>query len=162
MPQAPVARPLAEADLRHQLRPHPARPGRDGLEPLKRRPVLLELAQARPELLERVVVETRADLAGVTEPSPLVVVAHEERTELGPRPLRRGVPADHQLLLGVAFQLKPVARAAAAVRAVGALRDHALEALLAGLAVELLAMLTPAVWVQAQRTAELERASQPS
>src|SRR5688500_14575182 len=100
MAQAAVAGPLGEADLRHELGPHPVRSRRGRLARLERRLVLLQLAHALAKLPERVLVEASADLAGVAEPSPLVVVAHQERTEFGPRPLRRGVPADHQLLLG--------------------------------------------------------------
>ena len=45
MAQAPVARPLGESDLSHQLGSHPAGAGRYRLEGLERRFVLLELAK---------------------------------------------------------------------------------------------------------------------
>ena len=53
---------------------------------------------------------------------------------------RRGVAADHELLLGRALELQPVARAAVRVGAVGALGDQPLPALAARLAEELLAV----------------------
>src|SRR5215217_4475543 len=160
MAEAPVARPLGEADLAHELRSCPARTGRDRLERLERRLRLLELAQPRAELPQRRVVEARADPARVAEHAVLVV-AHEQRAELRARPLRAGEPADHELLLGVALELEPVARAAAVVGAVGALRDHSLEALFARLAVDLPAVLAVPVRVQSHRVGEPERAPQP-
>src|SRR5215218_15658 len=159
MAEAPVARPLGEADLAHELRSCPARAGRDRLERLERRLRLLELAQPRAQLPQRRVVEARADPARVAEHA-VAVVAHEQRSELRARSLRRREPADHELLLGVALQLQPVARAAAVVRAVGTLGDHSLEALLARLAVDLLAVLAVAVRVEADRVGEPERAPQ--
>ena len=111
------------------------------------------------ELAERLVVEAGADLPGVAERAVLVV-ADEQGAELGARALRRREAADHELLLGVALQLQPVARAPAGVGAVGALGDHALEALPARLAVELLAVLAVPVRVEADRALEVERAPQ--
>src|SRR5215210_8624462 len=156
MPQAAVARPLRERDLRHELGADPEGAGRHRLEGRERRRVLLELAQPPAQFAQRCVVEAGAHLAGVAERAVLVV-AHEERAEVGPRSPRSGEAADHELLLRVALQLQPVARATARVRAVGALRDHALEPLLARLAEELLAVLALAMRVEADRPLEPER-----
>src|SRR5918996_369669 len=117
------------------------------------------------------VVEAGAHLAGVLEALGRSsararraladrVVSHEQRAEVRPRPLGRGETADHELLLEVTLQLEPVARAGGrAVRAVGPLRDQPFEALAAGLAEQLGAVLVamPAV---AHPAAELQRAAQ--
>ena len=112
-------------------RPAPARtqrvPGGIGLNGVERRLALLELAHRAPSARSVCLVEARADLAGVAQLAVLVV-ADEQRAELAARALRRREAADHQLLLGVALELQPVARAAADVGAVGALGDHALPA----------------------------------
>src|SRR6185503_12743121 len=98
--------------------------------------------------------------AGVAQHAVLVV-AHEEGAEVGPRPLGRGEPADHELLLRVALELQPVARALARVRAVRPLCDHALEALPARLLEGLLAVLALPVLVEADRSLEPQGAPEP-
>jgi len=115
-------------------------------------------AQARAQRLQRRVVEACADLPGVAQPVVLPV-AHKQGPEVGARSLRRGVAADHELLLGVALELAPVARARGAVRAVRALGHDALEALAAGLAVHPLAVLV-AVRREADVAPEAQRAAQ--
>ena len=104
-------------------------------------------------------VEACADLAGVAQ-TLVLLVAHQQRAEVRARPLRRGEAADHELLLEVALELEPVARAGGrAVRAVCALRDQPFEALAAGLAEQLRAVLV-AVRAVAHPPAELEGLAQ--
>ena len=141
MAQAAVARPLGEA------RSAPTSSGSTqwvprgiGCTSAKGGSSRSSSRSREPSVAQRVVVEAGADLAGVAQPAVLVV-ADQQRAEVRARALRRRVAADHQLLLGVALELAPVARAGGAVGAVGALGDDALEALAAGLAEELLAVL---------------------
>src|SRR4051794_13766926 len=138
--QLAVAGPLAEAHLGDQLRLHPAglarqladRIGEGGLR-------LLELAQLRAEIAQCLLVETGADLARV-EQLALLVVADQQRPELGAGALRSGETADHHLLLVGALELEPVARALWRVAAVGPLGDQPFPPLPAGLLVERLAV----------------------
>src|SRR4051812_29875262 len=131
--QAAGARPLGEAGLRDELRLDPRDPRFfDRRAVGERRIGAPERAQAAAEVAQRLVVEAGADLARVAQPA-VVVVADQERAELGARPLWRGVAADHELLALLALHLQPVARAPVAVRAVGALGDETLPALAARL-----------------------------
>src|SRR5687768_11409127 len=98
MAQPAVAGPLAEADLRDQLGVDPVGSARDRVDVGERRVVALEPAQALAELPQRGVVEPGSDLAGVAQLAALVV-PDQQRAEVRARALRRGVAADHELLL---------------------------------------------------------------
>ena len=124
----------------------------------ERRVVPAQRRQQLGQLPQRGLREAGADLARVAQPAVLVV-AQQQRAQLGPAPPRRGVAADHELLLGRALELEPVAGPAVRVGGVGALGDQALPALPARLAEELLAVAV-AVRGQANRPAERERAPQ--
>src|SRR3954447_24980773 len=157
--QAPGAGPLGEADLGDELRldpGHVALADRAGVG--ERRVVPAQRAQPGAEVAQGVAVEAGADLAGVAQRA-VVVVAEQERAELGPRPARRGEPADDELLALLALELEPVARAAVGVGAVGALGDQPLPPLAARLRVEDLPALA-AVRGQADRVLEVERRAQ--
>src|SRR3954468_6471279 len=90
--QASVARPLGEADLRHELWLHP----RDAaladrvLERCRRPPQRREPVR---DVAQRGLVEAGAHLAGVAQLA-VGVVTDEERAEIGPRPARRRVSPD--------------------------------------------------------------------
>src|SRR5215211_6847378 len=156
MAEAAVARPLGEGDLRDQLGLDPVGVARDRMDVGERAVLALELAQPSAEAVERRAVEAGADLARVAQRAVLVV-PDQQRAEVGAGALRRREAADHELLLGVALQLQPIARAARAVGAVGTLGDEVLEPVPAGLAEEPLAVLV-AVRGQADRAVERERA----
>src|SRR4051794_21523923 len=148
------AGPLGEADLRHELRLDP----RDAALADRRRVGegrigALERPKPRPEVAQRRLVEAGPDLAGVPQ-GAVVVVAEQERAELGARAPGRGVAADDELLALLALELQPVPRAPVAVGAVGALSDHALPALAARLGEHRLARL---VAVRRQAHAVRER-----
>src|SRR6266498_997342 len=83
MSELPVAGPLGERDLRHQLRFHPARPSRD-VGVVERRIAALELAEAPAQVAKDLLRVTRSDLPGIAEPA-ILVVADDERTELRSR-----------------------------------------------------------------------------
>src|SRR5690349_5074436 len=117
MAQPPVAGPLAEADLRDQLR---LRPRDVLLADLvgERRAVAMERLELLREVAQRRAREPGPDLARIAQLAR-VVVAQQQRAELDPRAGRRREAADHQLLLGRALELQPVARAAVHVRRLG-------------------------------------------
>ena len=114
--------------------------------------------EPRGEVAQRRAREPGADLARVAQP-PVLVVAEQQRAEVGAAALRRRVAADHELLLGRALELEPVARAAVDVRRVGALGDQPLPALAARLAEQLLAVAV-AMRREADVAVELERPPQ--
>src|SRR4051812_49738229 len=157
--QPPGAGPLGEADLGDELGldpRHVALPDRAGVG--ERRVVAAQRAQAGAEVAQRLAVEAGTDLAGVAQ-GAVVVVAEQERAQLGPRAARRGEAADDELLALLALELEPVARAAVGVGAAGALGDEPLPALAACLRVEFLAALA-AVRGQADRVLEVKRRAQ--
>src|SRR4051794_9983257 len=159
MAQAPRARPLGERDLGDELGLHPRDPAladRRGVG--ERRVVAGERAHPRAQVAQGLAVEAGADLAGVAQRAA-VVVAEQQRAELGARALRSGEAADDELLALLALELQPVARAGGAVRAVGALGDHALPALAARLGEQRLAGPV-AVRRQAHAVLEAQRAAQ--
>jgi hypothetical protein len=108
MAQAAVARPLAEADLGDEPGLHPRRVrladhvGERRALAAQRREALREVAQGRSR-------EAGPDLARVAQVAVLLVVAEQQGPEIGAAAPRRGVAADHQLLLGRALELQPVA-----------------------------------------------------
>ena len=71
--------------------------------------------QPAAEHLQRVLVVPRPDLAREPERSGIVVVTHQQGTEVLAGALGRGVAADHELLLLHALDLEPVGRPAAHV-----------------------------------------------
>src|SRR4029079_8506427 len=89
-------------------------------------------------------VEARADLARVVQDVALVV-ADEQRPEVLAAAARRRVAAAHEILLGRALSLPPVACPLARVRAVGALGDEPLPTGAARLAQQPLALVGTAV-----------------
>src|SRR3954454_22093509 len=154
MAQAPVAGPLAEADLGDELG---LDPGDRSLFDLvgERRCVAPQRLEALLQILERRAREAGADLAGVAQ-ALARVVADEERAEDRAAALRRREAADHELLLGRALELEPVAAAAVDVRGVGALGDQPLPAMGARVAVVVLAVRV-AVRGEADVAVEVQR-----
>src|SRR3954447_3938756 len=140
VPQPAGGRPLAEAELGHEFGAHPLR-GRlaDAGGVGERRRVLAQRAQALAERAQRLLVEAGADLAGVAQ-AVAVVVAEQQRPEVGTGALGRGEAADDQLLALLALELEPVLGALVGVRAVGALGDQALPPLAARLGEDRLAV----------------------
>src|SRR6202043_837542 len=106
LPQATVVRPLGESDLGDELGPGPVRAPGDRPCIVEPRFGRLQRAQPGAEPAERRRVVPRPDLPGVSEPSVLVI-AHEQRAEVGPAAGGIGVTADHELLLPDAFELQP-------------------------------------------------------
>lgn len=83
------------------------------------------------------------------------MVAEQQRAQLDPAALGRGVAADHEFLVAHAFELEPMRRPAAVVFGVGQLGDHALVAALARRPVGRDAVLHP-VGGEAQRILKLD------
>src|SRR4051794_28833322 len=129
--QPPVPRPLAECELPDQAWLDPMGSLRDRMDVDEWGVRSLQLPHPLAEVGERPLVETGADLAGVAELAVLVV-ADEERPEVGALAMRRGEAPDHELLLMRALQLQPVRGAGARVAALGPLGDQPLEAAPAG------------------------------
>jgi hypothetical protein len=75
---------------------------------VERRLVLPELFQLGQQAAQGLGVETGADLARVGQLAVGVVVTEQQGAERDPGPLRVGVPADDELLVGVALELQPV------------------------------------------------------
>jgi hypothetical protein len=98
--------------------------------------------------------EAGADLPRVAQPA-VIVIAEQQRAQVGAAAARRCEAADHELLLGRALELQPITRAAALVRALGTLRDDAFPALAARVVIQRLAVAV-AVVCQAYRVAEDE------
>src|SRR5271166_645826 len=157
--QPAVTGPLGKADLGHQLGPCPMRAARDRSRVDEWRLRCLELAQARAKLSERLGAEARTHLPGIGESRPLVV-AHEERAEVGPAAARIGVAADDELLLPGALELQPVPRAARRVARVNALGDQALPARSAGVEETPLGIAMPGL-AQLQAISRAHRSRQP-
>src|SRR5262245_10075706 len=122
MAQPAVPGPFGEADLSDELRLHP-RHGALADRVAERRVVAAPVTQLLAQGTQQRAVEAGADLAGVAQLA-VVVVAHEQRAELDPGALGLGEAADHQLLAVRALELQPVARAPAAVGALGPLGDQ--------------------------------------
>src|SRR5262245_30487879 len=125
MAQRAVAGPLGKGDLRHDLRLDPRRVAALRRADGERRVVAPQRLHALAERLQLLLVEARADLAGIAQ-LVAVVVAHEQRAERVAAALRRRVPADDELLLGRALPLQPVAGPLPLIGAVAALGDEAL------------------------------------
>src|SRR5579875_455069 len=158
--QASGARPFGEGELGDERRLDPgdvALADRVGLA--ERRALTSQRAQPPAELTERVAVEAGADLARVAQVAMTVVVAEEQRAELGPAAARGGDAADHELLAGLALELQPGAGAGRAIGAVRALGDDALPALGARVGEHRLA-LAVAVRAQPDRPARREHVAQ--
>src|SRR5207249_1843619 len=133
-----LARPLGEGDLGHELGPYPARPLRDRMDVGEGRLRGLEAAHPRAELEQRLAVEPGAHLPRVAQVAVLVVT-DQQRAEPDARATGRGETADHELLLGRALELEPVAGAGGHVGRVRPLGYEALPAPAAGLPEEHLA-----------------------
>src|SRR5213593_1832129 len=84
-------------------------------------------------------VKTGAHSTGVMQCSIVFVHADDQGPKALSRTGSRGVTGDDELLLLAAFELDPVSRSLANIRAVSAFADHALESPLAGLRSDLLA-----------------------
>ena len=108
MAKLSVLGPFVEADLGHELGPHPMDPFSGKLPRLERRLALLQGRQLPGQVRQRLPVESGPDLACVHEPAVLVVAHQEGSEEPGPVPLRIGVAADDDLLFCDALELKPV------------------------------------------------------
>src|SRR5436309_11654505 len=156
MPQSPVACPLAEADLCDEPRLDPRHVALAHFVG-ERRVLAAQRGELLPEVAQRGARETGADLAGVAQPAALVV-ADQQRAELGARAARRRVAADDELLLGAALELQPVARAAVDVGRIGALGDQPLPLLAARLAEQRFAV---AVTVRGEADRAVERERRP-
>src|SRR5829696_8187040 len=112
MPQRAVARPLGERDLADEDRLHPLRasPFR-ALRRIDERGLVGEIrVDPLAEIVQRLLVETGADLARVLE-ALAFVVADEQRAEAAVAPLAFGEAADHELLALAALDLQPRAAA---------------------------------------------------
>src|SRR5262249_6345890 len=131
MTDTAIARPLSKANLSDQPRLDPVMSAPARRAAGERRGRALERPKLRADRLERSLVEPGAHLGNVDQLAP-VVEAQMQSAEVRPRALRHRVAADHELLPELALDLQPVARALRGIRAVALLRDHALEALLAG------------------------------
>src|SRR2546425_843701 len=128
----PLARPLREAHLAHQHRPHPVVLGPARRAAARERAALGgERAEPRGELVQALLVEARAGAARIDE-RVAVVDAQVDGAQPRARPLRVRVAADHELLALDALDLAPLGAAAAQVARVGPLRHHSLQARLAG------------------------------
>ena len=79
---------------------------------------------------EQVLVEARADFAGILQ-MPVFVITEQKRAEADARALRVRVAADHQFLARRAFELEPFAGAGARVARRRALGDESFPALVA-------------------------------
>src|SRR5258708_59726 len=117
----------------------------------ERRFIDLQRSQPLAEAFEITFVEAGADAAGVTQfailPSP-----YQQRCK-GPTAVRFRPAADHELLLGEALDLEPVARALPrAIGRVGPLGDDALHPPMAR-ALERLVPLASRVFADADRSA---------
>src|ERR1700749_3550380 len=131
MAQSARGGPFREADLGHQLRCHPRHPALPYRRRVgERRGVPAERPQPCAQRVQRLLVKTGADLAGVLQLA-VAEVAQQQRAEVGARALGRGEAADDQLLAGLAFELEPVAGSLGLVWAVRALGYDALPPLAA-------------------------------
>src|SRR5262245_4354029 len=129
MAQLAVHRPLDEADLHDDLRPHPVRAQpREALRARERRRGNLERVEPRTEIEQKLGVESCADLSGKAEVAALEV-PDEQRAEPDALALRIGEAADDELLRLLAFHLQPARRSAVLVARSAALRDDAFPSL---------------------------------
>src|SRR5262245_5211299 len=129
LPQQAVLRPLAERDLRDELRFHPMdrlAPRRiaDGKGILRRFNLIKSVAQVE----ERLARVASPDLPRVCETAEFVVVAGEKRAEADAGTLRVGEAADDKLLPAEAFELHPRGTAAGGVGRVPVLCENPLFA----------------------------------
>src|SRR6266850_5587251 len=125
-----VCRPLGEAHLSDEFRPHPVRRFVLRRQRPERRRLRLEGLQQSHDLLELAAVEARADVAGVFE---LVAVIHaeNERAEVRSRVSRLAPSGDDKFLLVYELELSPVRGSLAGqVSRRGDLRDEAFPAVL--------------------------------
>ena len=131
--QVAVMRPLRELDLDDELRfdpSHIALPHARHLRHLHERRVgSLERLHAGEQLVDRVLRETRADVAGPAQAAPLLHGNHERAHALPP-PLSLRVARDHELLPRAHLHLQPVTRASLLVEGLLSLGHDPLEALL--------------------------------
>jgi hypothetical protein len=127
--QHPVARQLGELDLREQQRLDPLRPARP-VARRQRRAVGPQGPEPARQVVERLLGEPRADLAGVAQLAALgIVAADEQRADPVLAPALAGLPADDdELVAAQVLDLDPGAGAAAGlVTGVHALGDQSLE-----------------------------------
>ncbi len=126
MPERSHIGHLAKRDLRHPLGSQPVRPTNLCARRLHRRRLLFERCHDHHQADDLLVVETGADLAGVTEHS-ILGDAQDQRSEK-PRLVRRR-PSDHDEFLTLdTFGREPASRSRADVPAIGRLGDDSLEA----------------------------------
>src|SRR3954470_18649620 len=125
MAELAVRGPLAESDLRDELRFHPVRAfPREAELAGDRRRLALQRLQLSEEHVEVLALETGADLAAVLE-CAVLVVRDEERAEILPASRGVGPSDDDDLLVEDALELQPVPRPRADVGRGEALRDQA-------------------------------------
>ena len=134
--QPPLARPLDELDLGHERRLDPddvAAADAGHLRHLRERRVLaLERAHELQQAVDLLVREAGADVPRPAEPARLVNADDQRAEAVAPPPLPAGVAGDDDLLASAHLDLPPLGPAPPGeVPRVLALRDHALEPLLA-------------------------------
>ena len=108
---------------------HLARVRRQGR---KRTTLLHQRVELRAQTLERVVGKAGTYFAGIQQRAFGVVHPKQQGAQATAPPLRLGETADDKLLPLAAFELDPLAAAAAPIRRIGALADDAFKANLAG------------------------------
>src|SRR6266404_8529207 len=113
---------------------------RDTFRQGHRRSGSLEGIEAGPQLGEPRAVEPGSDAAGIAQFPGRVVIAEQQGAEAVPAALGVGKADDDELLAVEAFDLQPIGAAAGPIGLVTPLGDRAFEIVLAGLAVELVAV----------------------
>ena len=126
MAQPSLPRPLRESDLAHEARLDPVMPASRGRPHVEGRRLAPERRERPRDALEARRVESGAHFRHVDQLAPLIET-DMEGPEAGARALGLRVAADHEFLPAVAFDLDPVRRPPAGVRAREPLRHDPLE-----------------------------------